>query len=583
MGYKPSLSDLPPVKAVGYTPSMSDLPMASPQDGFIHGLADSALSIPGDVATGVAKGTSGLLGLIPGVHSLEEKTGLAPENMGNPSTLAGVQPNAVDKFITGAASYIPTALGGEASIPARLAEGVAGTVGKNSLLGAAYNQSQGENPLVGAAVGGLLNPELAQAGARFASAPAKAIGKKVGSFVTPDVMKNFFSQQDAPEDVLSSAEHQLRGNYNDVKGISNAKYAAAQSAASMADKSLGTGQKSALSYQVNPFSNHEYVKSLGDIKGGLEKDAASPQAIAKVNQWIENAPHTFSDAIDARKSINSANVNYTDPSYDALKSAADKSRASLVNMVNRNVAAHPNNDEVQGFAGAWKDANDHYATQVAPFTQTFNKANVLVHNKPLAQALKLDTPTTNGDLLKQFMPSSGSNNVTNLQHMADLLRDPDSAQAASRTLLLGKGYNQDGTPGASFLNKYKNLSPNVKQTLFSGEEKEALDNAQSASGKIAGTKRAGLLKGAAGALLGGAGLHSIGVPAEFAYPASIAAATQAKAAARLALSPKSLGHYNNLFKGEATPETAQLQSHPNLNALANKPLMSLGLWQGANQ
>tara|TARA_R110000787_G_scaffold21425_6_gene63394 strand:- start:5512 stop:7314 length:1803 start_codon:yes stop_codon:yes gene_type:complete len=561
-------------------------PAPSPQSGMLKGMAQSAITIPGDIAAGVAKGASGLLGLIPGVSGLEQKLNLAPEDMGNPSTLAGIQPNAADNVITNLSSYIPTALGGEAAIPARLAEGVAGMAGKNAILGSVYNTSQGGSPLVGAAFGGALSPGIAKVGLSSLGPASTAVKKQIGSLVTPGALKNFFSHGQSPEDILNSTEGQLRSNYNDAVATSSDKFNAAQGAANAADNDLGAGKKNPLSYQVNPFNNHDYVNSLNDIKSDLEKQASSPQAIAKVNQWIEGAPNNFSEAIAARKSINSTNVNYTDPSYDALKSATNKARASLVDTVNGNIAAQPSNAAVQNFGNAWKDANNHYSTQVVPFTQTFNGANVLQDNKNLAQALKLGTPSTNGDILKQFMPGASSNNTSNLHHLTGLLQDPDMAQSASRSLLLGKGYNQDGAPGASFLNKYKNLSPSVQKTLFSGEEKQALDNAQSSSSKGAGEKSSllGMAgKSLAGMTLGGGALHSLGVPAELAYPAGLAAGAKGKEALQQILAPKSIADYNSLFSRGNSSIGSMVSSENKALPVANKALLALGAINAGRQ
>ena len=457
-------------------------------------------------------------------------------------------------------------------------------VAKNAALGGVYGQSQGQSPVNNALYAGGLSAISPVAGEALGALrnSTGSFSKQIGKLVSPNVMQKFFSQGEAPGDVMGRAENQLRNNFQLVKDQTERKYANAGTLAQQADAAIGAGKRAPLSYEINPFKNNDYVSSLNDIKNDMQSQAASAPAMATVNNWIKNAPHTFSDAINARKMINTANVNYTDPGYDALKDAADNARSSLIDSVNSNVAAHPNEQSVQDFGNAWQDANQHYQNQQMPFTQTY-KNGILNDNKNLGQALKLQGNTTGGDLIKQFMPNGNSNDTNNITHLGSLLGDSDLANNATKATLLKNGYNTDGTPGLGFMTKHKNLSENLKNTLFTPEENTALSNAQSIAQTKAGRKTTLNTLGAQyglGGLVGYGASHAIGVSPLTGAALGAMASGKAKSLAANQMNKlfgSSLEDFNGLFKGNPSSVV-----HGN-SIVKNKPLLALGAIQGASQ
>ena len=549
-----------------------------------------AETLGADALSGVAQGMYGLGTLIPGFSKAVPK----PESV---NTALDLPQNTADKMVQGAASYIPVMMGGEQALPEKLiadgssalgsgllsraASKVAQPVAKNALLGGIYGESQGESPAGNSlAAGGIsaISPLAGEALGALKGAPG-LMSKKIGKLVAPNVMQKFFSQDEPAGDVLGRAENQLRNNYQAVKDQTEQKYSNAGALAQKADEEIGSGKRAPLSYEINPFKNSDYLSSLHDIKNDLQSQAASAPAIATVNKWIENSPHSFSDAINSRKLINTANVNYMDPSFDALKGAADKARSSLIDSVNSNVAAHPNQQSVQDFGNAWADANEHYKNNQVPYTQTF-KNGTLSDNKDLVQALKLQGNTTGGDLIKQFVPNGNSNDTNNIAHLGTLLGDDDLANNAAKASLLKNGYNTDGTPGLGFLTKHKNLSQNLKNKLFSQEENSALSNAQTVAQTKAGRKTVLNTLGAQyglGALAGSGIGHLAGIPLSVSAGLGATLSGTGKRMILDNLSPRSLESFNGLFKGK----DGYIQKDPPL--LRKSPLLALGAIQGSDQ
>lgn len=602
MSYTPTLADIPRAnnasKSGAYIPTLADIPQKKPM--LSRQSLASALSAPGfnapsqglstllaDVGTGISQGMYGLGSLIPGFSKVVPK----PESV---NTALNLPQNTADKMVQGAASYLPVMVGGEAALPeqaladsasyiggnalAKSAGKIMQPIAKNAALGGIYGESQGQSPVENALYAGGLSAISPIAGEAIGAIKggSGSASNVLGKLVAPNVMQKFFSQGEAPSDVLGRAENQLRNNFQGVKDQTEQKYANAGDLAQQADNDIGAGKRAPLSYEINPFNNNDYLNSLKGIRDDLQSQAASAPAIATVNKWIQNVPHTFSDAINARKMINTANVNYMDPSYDALKSAADTARSSLIDSVNSNVAAHPDQQSVQDFGNAWQDANQHYQTQQVPFTQTY-KNGVLNNNKNLTQALRLEGNTTGGDLIKQFVPNGNSNDTNNITHLGNLLGDPDLANNATKAILLKNGYNTDGTPGLGFMTKHKNLSANLKNTLFTPEENQALSNAQSVAQTKAGRKTTLNTLGArlGGGALGGALVsHTMGIPPELGATLGMGATTFGKNALMNKLTPDSLEDFNALFNRKNLVSSSK-------NGISNKaPLLALGAVQG---
>ena len=147
-------------------------------------------------------------------------------------------------------------------------------------------------------------------------------------------------------------------------------------------------------------------------------------------------------------------------------------------------------------------------------------------------------------------------------------------------MLLKNGYNTDGTPGLGFMTKHKNLSENLKNTLFTPEENTALSNAQSVAQTKAGRKttlNTAAAKYGLGGIVGGGLGHALGIPWYVGAPIGAGLAGGTKHLGMKLLSPDSLGEFNSLFKPKD-------QSPTQMGGLLKKsPLLTLGAMQGANQ
>lgn len=385
----------------------------------------------------------------------------------------GVKKNLADKVAVGAMDYAPYALGGEAVAWAKGLGDLAGQAIGGSLFGATHNPGH-------VARGALMGGALGAAGYGAAKLAGNAV-KPVARYVLNNAVKPLveragqaIEKQDLPT-AQQGANH-LLNNYQDLKSV----------AGQLFNKAGDQAQTIA-----QPFDNSKYVDALQGHLSGLKKVASRGKASAnnvqnaidQTQDWIDNAPQTFEDAVYHRKDINAAPNVYLNPQNQAdksVKAASDVARKALDNQLDSNVTKTPG---AQDFANTWGDANKYWK-QAMDFEKLPTKLGAMKKSNTIGQALQSNNP--DASVINQYLPSGKEDGLNKMQHFADLIGDQDQAKRYLKSALVNQNVTKDGVNTNGFLNQYKKLSPQQRNYLFNDDENAMLGAAVRA--KNAGTK-----------------------------------------------------------------------------------------------
>lgn len=435
----------------------------------LKSLAIAGAKIPANVLTGVARGTYDLLGLMPGFKNVVPE----PQSI---NTMLGLQENGMDRFIQGIGSAIPTAVGAEVALPARLlttaAKGVPELLKNTPKLaafaesylpgalqtakmggeGALYNTSIGEDPLTGALIGAGMPLAIGGAIKGADSLIVKPIKKALVGSAAPNILKKEFSMIDAPATVMDNTEGLLRTKHDEqldlYKAMDDSTYKSAQTLDG-----------------IEKFDNATYKKSLRDIKKGLNNSVRDAADIKDINNLLKTAPRSLQEAIDMRKYINSE-LPYSP--------ATAKAKKALIDAVDENIAKFKS-PEAEKFSQEWQATNKQYSEKVAPFYSLPNQKGKLVPNNELRKSLRDEYANSEGNLMKFYIPGKARIDTLGAKHLENILGDSMAARDVSKAAYFKDAFDVEGVPKMNFLSKYEGLSPKRKDMMFTSDQIQLLD------------------------------------------------------------------------------------------------------------
>jgi len=512
-------------KKVGYTPAPAvDNNIESMTQRLrtnIPELGKSVAKLAPNILTGIAQGTYDLGSLIPGFDKIVP----APQSV-NEIIGLGEQSN-LDKGVSKFASFLPTMLGAEAAIPAKLMQGLPvatqllGQAAKQGFEGGIYSQSVDEDPLTGIALGAAM--PLGQSGFNKAADLVmenivNPTRKSIMNNVAPKVLEREFSMGVAPETVMQKGEDMFRKKHDFEMDSYRTYRKEGEDIAKKLDTQLSK-QRMKLedgswveSKTEGGFDANNYVQSLNKIKASKNpKYEDQAKEIEQIDQLIEKAPTNYEDATILRKYINKE-LDLNDISHAA--------RQGLISSVESTVKKS-DDPLAKDFFKTWQKANSQYAEKVVPFYQIPNKKDVLKFDNDMKKTLQRGGDAQ-GNLMEGFGSKGARVDTLGIDYLAKLLGSKEMAGDIVRASHFKKDFfqtPQGESPRNSYLTKYQQLSPAQQNAMFRPKEKELLDVLLSNKNQFLldnGTIKGGskdVLKGAAIGGLAGEVLGSlVGLP-----------------------------------------------------------------------
>lgn len=440
-------------------PNLPDAALGiSPQalQSLVGGFLETA-SLPG-------KGIHNLISrLIPGIQPIQSTQVLPPDQEQSGAAMIG-------RGLGGAAAAVPFLAGGEALIP--------------EMLGSAAVRSIAGQALGGSALGGLEHPGLkgilgggiagAAGGAlgNIASGLARTAGRYIAGRAVQPLMQKVESGIKPTTDSLADT---LGKAYQSAKAKTTEWQNTLIPLAKQADSSSPNFDSSIFQQEIkNLLKQYEPKMSrLSDKYGPAKKELEKLQ---------ENPPSSYLDATHLNEYLNDLPKTFeatNDPQQQVLRNISGNLKDALQQQVEKNSTQ---SDLGKQFVDLWNRQRQNYQ-----YLKSFEKVPVgrnddgslrLSYKKKLANQIEGGAPDE--DIAQHFMPTSKEQGTLKIDHLSNLVGDPQIAQNLLKNEFIKNSTEQGIFNPKKALNSYLKLSDQQRSAMFLPQEKALFDSASKA-------------------------------------------------------------------------------------------------------